>query len=164
LLDFELGDMLQIRSCSTGLIRRVETTSLVGLETYVQHHLLVHGNFETFQIQFRPAALKQLFGLAMPELTNQNHAAYAVLGSNVSELRSRLEEARSFGERVHLTDAFIVELSSDRPANDSIELSASEILRSQGNCKIDQLAHDTGFSMRTFQRRFHECVGVSPKS
>jgi AraC-like DNA-binding protein len=163
LLDVELGDMLQIRSCSTGLTRQVEPMALVGLETYVQNHLLVHGNSEIFQIQFRPAALKQLFGLPMPELTNQNHAACGVLGSQVSALRQRLGEAYSFEERVQLANAFIVELSSDRPANNWIELAASEILRSQGNCKIDQLAHDTGFSMRNFQRRFRECVGISPK-
>lgn len=163
LLDFELGDMLQIRARSTGSTRPVEPAALVGLETYVQNHLLLDGNFESFQIQFRPAALKQLFGLAMPELTNQNHAAHAVLSSKVSELRQRLGEAHSFQERVQLADAFIVELSSDRPANQSIELAASAIRRSRGNCNIDQLAHETGFSMRNFQRKFRECVGISPK-
>jgi uncharacterized protein DUF6597 len=125
LLDFELCDSLQIRSCSTGVIQATEPVALVGLETYVQNRLLVHGNFESFAIRFRPAALKQLFGLPMPELTNQNHAAGAVLGSKVSELRQRLGEARSFEERVQLANAFIVEVSSDRLANDSIELAAS---------------------------------------
>jgi hypothetical protein len=36
LLDFELGDILQIRSCSTGLAQPAEPATLVGLETYVQ--------------------------------------------------------------------------------------------------------------------------------
>jgi AraC-like DNA-binding protein len=163
LLNVELGDSLQICSCSTGLTHQPEPVMLVGPETYVQNHLLVHGHFESFAIQFRPAALKQLLGLPMPELTNQNLEARAVLGSKTSELRHRLGEARSFEERVQLANAFIVELSSDTPANASIELAASEILRLQGNCKVDRLAHDTGFSMRNFQRRFRECVGLSPK-
>jgi methylphosphotriester-DNA--protein-cysteine methyltransferase len=107
--------------------------------------------------------LKQLFGLPIPELTNQNLAAHAVIGPKISQLRQRLGEARSFEERVQLANAFIVELSSERPSNRSIELAASEILRSQGNCKVDLLAHHTGFSMRNFQRRFRECVGISPK-
>ncbi|MBV8864733.1 MAG: hypothetical protein JO210_04960 [Acidobacteriaceae bacterium] len=64
LLDFELGDIWQIRSCRTGLTQTVEPVTLVGLETYVQNQLLVSGNFESFAIQFRPAALKQLFRIA----------------------------------------------------------------------------------------------------
>ncbi|MBV8864732.1 MAG: AraC family transcriptional regulator [Acidobacteriaceae bacterium] len=99
----------------------------------------------------------------MPELTNQYHAAHAVFGSKASKLGERLCQARSFQERVQLANAFIAELGSERSSNDAIELAAGEILRSQGNCKIDLLAHDTGFSMRNFQRRFRDFVGISPK-
>lgn len=136
---------------------------MVGLETYVRNYLLVNGSFESFAIHFRPAALKQLFGLPMHELANQDCAAHAVFGPKVSKLRQRLGEARSFEERVQLANAFMVELSSGKLVNDSIELAANEIFRSQGNCKIDTLEHCTGFSMRNFQRRFREYLGISPK-
>lgn len=43
---FELGDSLQIHSCSTGVIQGTEPVALVGLETYVQNQSLVHGNFD----------------------------------------------------------------------------------------------------------------------
>ena len=163
LLDFELGAMPQLSARRTGLSRALEPGALVGVETYVQHSLLWRGAFEHFQIHFRPTALKQLFGLPAPELTNENHAACAVLGSRVSELRQRLGEARSFEQRTQLANAFIVECGSYAPVSDAIGLAAAEILRSQGCCKIDQLAHHSGFSMRTFQRRFSEYVGISPK-
>ena len=163
LLNFEFGDMLQIRSSTTGVVQRVEPAMVVGLETYVRNYLLVNGTFEGFAIQFRPAALKQLFGLPMHELANQHCAAHAVFGPKVSKFRERLGEARSFEERVQIANAFIVELISGRPVNDPIELAASEMFRSQGNCNIDTLAHRTGLSMRNFQRRFREYLGISPK-
>lgn len=99
----------------------------------------------------------------MHELANQHSVAHAVFGPKVWKLRQRLGEAHSFEKRVQLANAFIVELSSGRPVNDSIELAANEIFRSQGNCNIDSLAHDTGFSMRNFQGRFREYLGISPK-
>ncbi len=102
LLDFELGAMLQISSRSTGRGALVEPAALVGLETCVQHRLSVQGAFEHFQIHFHPTALKQLFRLSAPELTNQNHAACEVLGARVSELRQQLGEARSFEHRTRL--------------------------------------------------------------
>lgn len=163
LLDFEFGDPIGIHSSSSGLTPRAETAALVGLETYVQNHLLISGHFEHFAIHFQPLALNHLFGLPVFELTNCNHAAHAVLGPAISQLRQRLGEARSFQERVQLADSFIAARSLAVPAHDSIELAANEIIRNQGQCRIDFLAHHTGHSMRNFQRMFRERVGVSPK-
>lgn len=163
LLDFELGDMFQISSRSTGFGRLVEPAALVGPETCVQHRLSVQGAFEHFQIHFHTTALKHLFRLSAPELTDRNYAANDILGAWVSELRQQLGEARSFEHRTRLADAFIAELSPCTPIADPIALSAAEILRSQGSCRIDQLVHQIGFSMRNFQRRFIEDTGISPK-
>ena len=163
LLDFELGDSIGVRSSRTGLNDRAETAALVGLETYVQNQLLLRGNFEHFQIHFKPLALHHLFGLPVLDLTNCNHSAHGVLGSAVSQLRQRIGEARTFQGRVQLADRFITAHSFKAPVHDSIELAANEILRHAGQCRMDSLAHHTGFSMRNFQRVFQERVGVSPK-
>lgn len=163
LVDFEFGDPLEIHSSSTGFSKQAEAAALVGLETYRQNHLMVKGNVEHFAIHFQPLALRHLFGLPVFDLTNCNHAADSVLGSAWSELKQRLGEARSFQERVQLADGFIAVQNSRASARDSIELAANEILRSHGRCRIDALAHHTGFSMRNFQRIFRESVGFSPK-
>ena len=163
LLDFELGDPIGVNSSSTGLAQRVEAPRLVGIETYVQNQLLLTGNFEHFQIRFQPTALFHLFGLPLLDLTNCNHAARAVLGAAVSLLHQQLAEAQTFQERVQLADSFITAHSSTAPVHDPIELAANELLRHQGCCRIDSLAHHTGFSMRNFQRVFLDRVGVSPK-
>lgn len=163
LLDFEFGNPIEIHSSNTDLTRRCETAALVGLETCVQNRLLISGNFESFAIHFQPLALNHLFGLPGFELTDCNHAAHAVLGSAISKLKQRLGEARSFEERVRLADQFIAAKSVAAPIHDSIELAADEIVRNKGRCRIDLLAHQTGFSMRSFQRLFRERVGASPK-
>ena len=146
LVDFEFGDPLEIHSSSTGFSKQAEAAALVGLETYRQNHLMVKGNVEHFAIHFQPLALRHLFGLPVFDLTNCNHAADSVLGSAWSELKQRLGEARSFQERVQLADGFIAVQNSRASARDSIELAANEILRSHGRCRIDALAHHTGFS------------------
>jgi AraC-like DNA-binding protein len=163
LLDFELGDAIGVHSSRTGLKERAETSVLVGLETYAQNQLLIGGNFEHFQIHFRPLALYHLFGLPVLELTDRNHAAHAVLGSAVSQLRQRLGDVRTFQQRVQLAAAFIAAHKPKAPVHDSIELAANEILRHPGRCRIDSLAHHTGFSVRNFQRLFLERVGIPPK-
>ena len=163
LLDFELGDPIGVHSSCNGLAERVEAPALVGLETYSQNLLLLTGNFEHFQIHFRPLALSHLFGLPVLDLTNCNYAAHAVLGSAISQLYQRLGEAHTFEDRVRLADSFIACHSTRAPSRDPIELAANEIVRHRGRCRIDSLAHHTGFSMRNFQRVFLNRVGVSPK-
>jgi AraC-like DNA-binding protein len=163
LLDFELGDAIGVHSSRTGLNDNAETAALVGLETYVQNRLLLKGNFQHFQIHFKPLALNHLFGLPVSELTNCNHAAHGVLGPAVSQLRQRIGEVHTIQERVHLADRFIAAHGSKAPAHDPMENAANQILRHAGRCRMDSLAHHTGFSMRNFQRVFQERVGVSPK-
>jgi len=118
---------------------------------------------ESFAIQFQPDAIYQLFGLPGIRVTDCDYAAHAVLGSAASELQQRLGNARYFQERVQLADHFIASQSMSRPVRDSIELAANEIMRNHGRCRVDVLAHDTGQSIRNFQRSFRERVGVSPK-
>jgi transcriptional regulator GlxA family with amidase domain len=57
----------------------------------------------------------------------------------------------------------IARQSLTAPVHDSIELAAHEIMRNDGRCRIDFLAHHTGLSIRNFQKMFRENVGVSPK-
>lgn len=154
LLDFEFGGVLQATSLSTGVSRVASPAVLVGLETRVRHRLSVRGDFEHFQIHFRPTALRHLFGFAASEVTDQDYEACAVLGLTVSDLRQRLGEACTFDQRVHLANDFVAKFSSNAPMHDPIASAAGEILRWQGCCNIDRIAHQTGFSMRNFQRRF----------
>jgi AraC-like DNA-binding protein len=85
------------------------------------------------------------------------------MGSGASELQQRLGDARSFQERVQIADRFIASHSLSRSRPDSIELAANEIMRNHGRSRIDFLAHQTGLSIRKFQRMFRERVGVAPK-
>jgi len=164
LLDFEFGSPIESRASDTDVILTADTAALVGLETYRRHQLLITGNIESFAIQFQPAAIHQLFGLPAIDITDCDYAAHPVLGSAVSELQQRLGTARSFQERVQIANQCIARQSLTAPVHDSIELAAHEIMRNDGRCRIDFLAHHTGLSVRCFQRMFRERVGVSPNS
>jgi|SRR5947209_15124342 len=163
LLNFEFGDSVKIRQLGTNITRTAVSAAFVGLQTYQRNQILIRGNVETFVILFQPTAIYQLFGLPAHHLINCDHAAHAVLGATVSGLQERLGNAPSFRERVQIADQFIANHRFRPPANDSIELVAMEIMRKHGGCRIDSLAHHTGLSIRNFQRRFEESVGISPQ-
>jgi AraC-like DNA-binding protein len=163
LLDFEFGDAIEILPSSADITRRAEAAALVGIQTCQLGQLLLRGSVETFVIFFHPAAIHQLFGLSALETTNRDYPAHAVLGPAASELQERLGNAASFEERVQVADRFIASRSFKAPVADSVERAANEIVRSHGGCRMDALAHDTGLSIRSFQRMFRQRIGVSPK-
>ena len=162
-LDFEFGDAVEIFTSGTDATRMAEPAAVVGSLTCPRGQVLIRGNVDTFVIVLKPAALHQLFGLPALDFTNRDHAAHAAVGAAASELQQRLGNALSFQERVQIADRFILSWSLRAPSADSIEVAANEIIRSHGGCRIDSLVHHTGLSVRTFQRRFHQRIGVSAK-
>jgi AraC-like DNA-binding protein len=162
-LDFEFGDDIQIRSFYDGAVRLAEKAAVIGLQTHRRGEQLIRGRIECFNIFFQPAALNLLFGLPAVSITNADHDACGVLGSSIGELRERLANCRLFHERVRVAEEFLICFGSKVPPADPVEL-AREILRQRGICRIDTLAQDTGLDSRTFQRRFKQTVGLSPKT
>jgi AraC-like DNA-binding protein len=162
-LDFEFGGPIEIHTSGTDLTRTAETVALVGLQTSQRNQLFIRGNVESFVIFFQPAAIHQLFRLPPGEIIDRDHAAHLVLGAAVSELHQQLGNAGSFRERVQIADQFISSYSFRAPDPDPIELSANEIMRNRGACRIDCLAHYAGLSIRSFQRIFRQQIGLPPK-
>jgi len=160
---FEFRDPVGIATLGTPLLRTAERITLVGSKTYQRSQLLVGGNSESFSIFLQPTAIAHLFGMPAFEITNCDCAAEGVIGVAVLEFGQRLGNANTFQRRVQIADEFFVRQSFRAPAPDSIELAANEIIRTQGRCRIDSLAHHTGLGMRSFQRTFQRRVGVSPK-
>jgi AraC-like DNA-binding protein len=163
-LDFEFADPIQIHRFSDGVIRSAESAALIGLQTHRRIEQLIRGRVESFCIFLQPAALSLLFDFPAVSITNADHDARGVIGRSVSDLRERLGNCRSFHERVRVAEEFLVRLGSRVSPADSVELAAREILRQRGVCRIEALARDTGLGSRTFQRRFKQTIGLSPKT
>jgi AraC-like DNA-binding protein len=162
-LDFEFGGPVEVRRLGTEVTRTAAPASLIGMLTHYRNQLLSRGTVETFVIVFEPAAIYHLFGLPAFDQVDCDHEVHSVIGAAASVLQERLGNAGTFEERVAIADDFITDRSCRAPAYDPIERAAKEIVRHHGACRIDSLAHQTGLSMRNFQRMFQQRVGVPAK-
>ena len=59
-------------------------------------------------IWFQPSGLHRLFSAPMHELADRDNEAHAVLGAFVSQLEQLPGDCRSFGERAHVADQFLL--------------------------------------------------------
>jgi AraC-like DNA-binding protein len=133
---FEFGDPIEVLYCNQLAPVTSPGVVVVGPQTYRRLEMHLRGALETFAIMFQPDGLHRLFSTPMQELTNLDYEAHSVLGSFIARVRERLGNLKSFTQRVRLLDEVLLQRA---------------------------LAGSAGLSMRQFERRFTQQVGVRPK-
>ena len=162
-LEFTFGNPYRIHRLDGSRHTERYPSHVIGPKTYSQIRLELHGCVETFGILFQPMGLQRLFSVPGSKIVNDHFDAQAVLGPAIKALHSRLEEAIALPDRVRIADEYF---SARLPASNlqsDIAMTAREIIARQGHVQIQQLADTTGWSLRHFERRFAEAVGITPK-
>jgi AraC-like DNA-binding protein len=98
----------------------------------------------------------------MGELTNHHYEARAVFGAPMSQLEQLLGASITFEERARLVDRWLLRRTRTL-STDGIAVSANEMLRLCGRISTAAAAHGAGLSLRQFERRFFQQVGMRPK-
>jgi AraC-like DNA-binding protein len=163
ILEFNLGDRSRVCYSRGGLEKISPRTVLIGLQTFHRATLHMSGTVDSFGILFQPAGLRRLFAVPMSEMTDSDYEADAVLGHGIVELEMRLEDCRTFEQRVAAADRFLVARMAAAKDRDGVAAAADLILRNPAVASIPAVASMTGLSLRQFERRFASQVGMRPK-
>jgi AraC-like DNA-binding protein len=163
ILEFNMGDRSRVRYTRGGPEKISPRSVLIGLQTHRRATLHISGSVNSFAILFQPTGLHQLFGVSTTELTDCDYEAESVLGASIVELEMRLEDCRTFAQRVSAANRFLLERVSVVGQRDGVAAAADRILRSPGATPVAALAAMAGLSLRQFERRFAAQVGMSPK-
>jgi AraC-like DNA-binding protein len=78
-------------------------------------------------------------------------------------LWSRLAEAKSFEQQIFEADKHLLPFAINALPRTGIMLSAGYITRNQGAPRIGDVADLSGLSLRQYERRFAEQIGMGPK-
>jgi AraC-like DNA-binding protein len=163
MLEFVFSDPFEIHWCERPAIETTPRVVVIGLQTHRRVRLVIRELLESFCIVFQPAGLFRLFSIPVLELTNHDYDAHAVIGPSVSSLYQRLGECNTFDSRARIADEFLLGVLRTRQRTDGILEAANQILLRHGDVRIGVLVDRTGYSLRQFERRFTEQIGVRPK-
>jgi AraC-like DNA-binding protein len=163
ILEFILGDRLQVIYRDGSLEETSPRTVLIGPRTHCFSKLKFQGAVECFVVMFQPAGLHRLFSIPIQELTDRAYDAHSVLGIFVSRLEQRLGECASFSERVRAADAYLLRSAMSPRCSERISAAAAQLLSAPGNARVRAMAAASGLSVRQFERGFQEQLGLSPK-
>jgi AraC-like DNA-binding protein len=163
ILEFYLQERYLVRDCKSGAQDLVPRAVLVGPCSCRRVELVLRGRFDVFTVRFQASGLHRLFRVPMADLADRAYDAQSVIGPSVLEIEHRLADASSFQERVRIATDFLLWHITERVSQDAVSVIANRFLLERGALRVDEAAAIAGLSIRQFERRFINQVGLSPK-
>jgi AraC-like DNA-binding protein len=129
------------------------------------YKLFLQGKIGIAGIVLKPAALSTFFDLPAFEFIEVRVDTLKVLPHNfIHPCIMQVTQAITIEERVKAMEAFMMQQYEIRkPVTDFIDHAANMIVEKNGMLHVYDLLKDAFMSRRTFERRFFQKVGLSPK-
>lgn len=122
------------------------------------------GNFHTIGICFEPHALKSVFGFESAPLTNSCMDINETARKQGFYLSEQLSGAIGAKEKIDLLSAYLMaQICKTADESTDMAFALSEIVRTDGSIPLVQLHQKLQLSERSFERKFKEFTGISPK-
>lgn len=144
--------------------KELPETFLYGQSTRFAE-LNLTGTFKTLGIFFYPSAIKLLFGINAHELTDSCLDMDAEARKQGFYLSEQLAAASSISEKIVILSAYLMfQIRNNAHHKDEVMgFVLSAIMQSKGSMPLKDLQEKVQMSERTFERKFKEYVGISPK-
>ncbi|MEI9913205.1 MAG: helix-turn-helix domain-containing protein [Bacteroidota bacterium] len=99
----------------------------------------------------------------MAEMIDGSYDAMDVFGKEMQDVNEQLQEAASFDEINIVITAFLLRQVKRLKRDCLFDIAMLELLRSNGNVPIEQIASLACLSLRQFERVSKERIGLPPK-
>ncbi|WP_454642361.1 helix-turn-helix domain-containing protein [Bradyrhizobium liaoningense] len=121
------------------------------------------GRAECVQVDFTPLGAYRFFGGAVPDLTARMIGLDDILGRDGENLRARVAEAVGWQRRFEIVEEFVLRRAVHEPSP-AVAFALETLWERAGAIRIADIASDIGWSRKHLTRRFHNEIGVPPKT
>lgn len=121
------------------------------------------GRAVCIQIDLTPLGAYRFYGGAVPHLSGRMVDIGDLLGRDGRDLGERVAAAKEWPQRFDIVETFVFERTRHEPSP-AIAAAVGRLWRSAGAARISDIASDIGWSRKHLARRFHNEIGVSPKT
>lgn len=158
-----LRDLGKISYTSDHKILTDPKCSISGLATGMINRYVSH-DFWAIQTIFQPSALFRLTGIPSYELSNTFIDAEAIWGKEIRIAHEQMCNTDNIDEAIKVVESFLEKmvLKSKRDLL-GIDKVSQIILSQNESISLGNLANDACLSIRQFNRKFNERIGINPK-
>lgn len=137
-----------------------------GLLTSYKGTIVFKGHVKLLTIHFKPTGFYSMFGRSPVELTDKLGNNSDLCSANILQFHEHLQEAKTDPEIFQLAVSCMLSFLQRQRKIQSTPalLKVTEFLISNpGVVSVEELASWSNMSLKTFERKFVEQVGISPK-
>jgi AraC-like DNA-binding protein len=146
-----------------------DSKQLPGIFLYGQAtrptELQVAAALDIIGIIFYPHALKSVFGLDAHELTDSCTDLDAIAAKDGYSLSGQMRTATSITQQVEILATFLIwQIRKNNVRQDAaVQYALGQIIQSRGQASLKDIQTYLQLSERSFERRFKQCIGLTPK-
>ncbi len=118
----------------------------------------------TIGIEFCLSSAYRFFQFPQDETKNEMYSIEDVLGQLGKNIQERIIDTVTTDQKVELIQQFLVKLFLKSAEDKIFDYCVNRIKSGAGRITINQLEKETGYSRRRLNMKFHEKIGVSPKT
>jgi AraC-like DNA-binding protein len=122
------------------------------------------GHVRSFAVFLKPLSFGPLFRIPSSVLVNKEYDAEDLLGPEIVDLWSKLAGCTTFQERIFAAERYLMPVASRAGGCTLIVRTAHHMLDHNGAIRIGEIANHARLSVRQYERRFLEEVGLTPKT
>lgn len=126
-------------------------------------NLMVNKHHKAVNIGFQPGGLHRLLGIPMNELYDDGFDGHYLLGPEIERLIQNCSPLNDLSAIKNKVEEFL--LNKLRNLKDVLpfDLAMHQLIRRNGNVMISEVASLACLSLRQFERKCYERLGMSPK-
>ncbi len=138
-------------------------TVLIGQQSEVTNRF-VGKNFLVFQVVFSPGGLYRLTGIPSQQINDCYFDAETIFVKDIKEVNDKLNDAVNFNEMIVVVEAFLLkQINRGVKEFHRLDQVSNLILKTEKILNVEWLAKESCLSLRQYERKFIERMGVSPK-
>lgn len=137
-------------------------TVLTGPQ-YSRVNIKVHSRLTAIRVDFVPGGVYRLLGIPMHELFDGGFDASELLGSEIQTINTQIQHAPNLEAAKDIVERYLSCKVSRLKEMLPFDSSMSVLLKSEGKISIEKLASLACLSLKQFERKCKERIGMNPK-
>jgi AraC-like DNA-binding protein len=142
----------------------LQPTIVVVGPQYTRVNLVVRERLKAVRVDFYPGGLYRLLGIPMTHLFDGGFNALEVFGNEMNVIHQQLLDSPDNETRKNIVEEFLLEKRNHLKTTLPFDFAMRELMRNDGNISIEKIASFACLSLRQFERKCSERIGMPPKS
>nr|WP_052273301.1 helix-turn-helix domain-containing protein [Flavihumibacter solisilvae] len=127
-------------------------------------NIKVHSQLSAIRVDFLPGGMYRMLGIPMHELFDGGFDASLFFGAEMSRLNEQLRHTSNLEEGKGIVEKFLLNKATCLKQTLPFDSAMQILLNNNGNVTIDKIASLSCLSLKQFERKCKERIGMNPKT